>query len=117
MIFHSYQAEMYKNITDDHTKLFKCIGESNRLQIIKLLSGGEKCVNEIVEALGKEQSLISHHLKSLKHCGIVVSQQRAQKIYYHLSDPRLSELVLLTEALLKDLPLCVEPARKRRKER
>ena len=101
-------------MADQQTNLFKCIGEPNRLQIIKLLSAGEKCVNEIIIALGKEQSLISHHLKSLKHCGIVVARPRAQKIYYKLSDPRIAELVLLSEALLKDLPLCVEPHKKRK---
>jgi len=104
-------------MADEQTKLFKCIGEPNRLKIIKLLDGGEKCVNEIVESLGREQSLISHHLKSLKHCGIVVSEQRAQKIYYHLSDPRIAEVVLISEALLRDLPLCVEPERKKRQAR
>ncbi len=104
-------------MAEHQSSLFQCIGEPNRLQIIKFLANGEKCVNDIVEALGKEQSLVSHHLKSLKHCSIVVSEQRAQKIFYKLSDPRIAELVLLSEALLKDLPLCVEPPRKRRRER
>jgi DNA-binding transcriptional ArsR family regulator len=100
---------------DKQTNLFQCIGEPNRLQIIKLLAGGEKCVNEIVEALGKEQPLVSHHLKSLKHCGIVVSEPRAQKVYYKLSDPRIAELVLISDTLLRDLPLCVEPVHKKRR--
>jgi DNA-binding transcriptional ArsR family regulator len=94
------------SIEEQQAKLLTCIGEPTRLQIIKLLAGGEKFVNEIVKELGKEQSLVSHHLKSLKACGIIVSSQRAQKIYYRLCDPRIAELVLTSEALLRDLPLC-----------
>ena len=93
-------------LEEHQAKFLKCIGEPMRLKIIKLLSCGEKCVNEIVEALGRGQPLVSHHLKALKSCGIVVSEQRAQKIYYRLSDVRIAELVLTSETLLKDLPLC-----------
>jgi DNA-binding transcriptional ArsR family regulator len=84
----------------------KCIGEPTRLQIVKLLAGGELCVNDIIEVISREQPLVSHHLKALRKCGIVVSDQRAQKIYYRLSDARIADLVFASEALLKNLPLC-----------
>jgi len=93
-------------IEDNQARLLKCIGEPTRLRILKLLAGGEKCVGEIVEALDKEQSLVSHHLRALKDCNIVVVRQEAQKIFYKLADPRLAELVLKSEALMKELPLC-----------
>ena len=91
---------------DDQVRFLRCIGEVNRLRILKYLTTGEKCVGDIVNAVGKEQSLISHHLKSLKDCNIVLATQRAKKIYYSLADPRLAELVLQAEALVKELPLC-----------
>ena len=93
-------------IEDNQARLLKCIGEPTRLRILKLLAGGEKCVGEIVEALDKEQSLVSHHLRALKDCNIVVVRQEAQKIFYKLADPRLAELVLKSEAIMKELPLC-----------
>jgi len=94
------------SIEEQQAKFLRCIGEPTRLQIVKLLTSGEKCVSEIVETLGREQSLVSHHLRELRACGIVISDQRAQKIYYRLCDPRIAELVLTSEALLRDLPLC-----------
>ena len=94
------------SIEEQQAKFLKCIGEPTRLQIVKLLAAEEKCVNEIVDALGKEQSLVSHHLKALRACGIVVSDQRAQKIYYRLCDARIAGLVVTSEALLRDLSLC-----------
>jgi ArsR family transcriptional regulator len=87
--------------------LLKCIGEPTRLLIIKLLANGEKCVNDIVSAIDKDQPLVSHHLKKLKSCGIVISDHRAQKIYYRLSDPRIAEIAATSEDLLKNMPLCV----------
>ena len=91
---------------DEQARFLRCIGEPTRLQILKLLAESEKCVSEITEALAKEQSLVSHHLRALKECNIVVVRQEAQRIYYNLADPRLSELVVTTESLIKELPLC-----------
>jgi len=42
----------------------------------------------------------------LKECNIVVARQEAQKIYYGLADPKLSELVVTSESLMKELSLC-----------
>ncbi len=94
------------SIEDEQARFLRGIGEPTRLQILKLLADGEKCVGEIVEVLNKEQSLVSHHLRALKECYIVSARQQAQSIYYKLTDPRLAELVLDSECLMKELPLC-----------
>ena len=91
---------------DEQARFLRCIGEPTRLQILKLLANNEKCVGEITEALNKEQSSVSHHLKALKECNIVVARQEAQNIYYKLADPRLAELVLNSATLMKELSLC-----------
>jgi len=93
-------------LEDEQAVLLRCIGEPTRLRILKFLANGEKCVNEIVNALNKEQSLVSHHLRALRECDIVMTRQEAQKIYYKLTDPALAELVLKSEAIMKKLPLC-----------
>jgi len=98
--------EAHMTLEDEQARFLRCIGEPTRLQILKLLANSEKCVGEIVETLNKEQSLVSHHLRALKECNIVMSRQEAQKIYYKLADPRLAELVLNSESLMKELPLC-----------
>ena len=93
-------------LADDQARFLRCIGEATRLRILKHLVSGEKCVTDIVSATGKEQSLVSHHLKSLKDCNIVLTTQKAQKIYYSLADPRLAEIILQTESMVRELPLC-----------
>ena len=101
-------AEHINTTEEEQVRLLKCIGEANRLRILKNIINEEKCVTDIVNAIGKEQSLISHHLKHLKDCNIVVAQQRAKKIYYSLSHPRLAEIITQSEKLVKELPICQE---------
>jgi DNA-binding transcriptional ArsR family regulator len=92
--------------TEDEARFLRCIGEPTRLQILKLLTRGERCVGELSDVLNKEQSLISHHLRALKECNIVKERQEAQKVYYKLMDSSLARLIIDCEALMQELSLC-----------
>ena len=92
--------------TLQQSRFLRCIAEPTRLQILALLAGEERCVGEIADALGKEQSLVSHHLARLRECNIVSSRQVAQKIYYFVADSRISRLVLSIQSLVASMPLC-----------
>jgi DNA-binding transcriptional ArsR family regulator len=91
---------------EDQVRFLRCIGEPTRLQMLKLLAGGERCVGDLASLVSKEQSLVSHHLKALKECNIVKERQEAQKVYYKLTDARLARLIIDCEALMKELSLC-----------
>jgi len=93
-------------IEEDQARFLRCIGEPTRLQLLKLLAEGEKCVGELASILNKEQSLISHHLRAFKECNIVKDRQEAQKVYYKLTNVRLARLIIDSEALMKELALC-----------
>ncbi len=94
------------SVEENQSRFLRCIGEPTRLQILKLLAEGERCVGELAGVLDKEQSLISHHLKALKECNIVKDRQEAQKVYYKITDDRLARLVIDSEALMRELSLC-----------
>ena len=91
---------------EDQARFLRCIAEPTRLQILKILAKGERCVGELASVLSKEQSLVSHHLRALKECNIVIERQEAQKVYYKLADARLAKLVIDSEALMRELALC-----------
>ena len=91
---------------EDQARFLRCIGEPTRLQMLKLLAAGERCVGELASLLGREQSLVSHHLKALKDCRVVRERQEAQKVYYELADSRLARLITDSEALMLELSLC-----------
>ena len=93
-------------VEEEQARFLRCIGEPTRLQILKLLAEGERCVGELAGVLNKEQSLISHHLRALKECNIVKDRQEAQKVYYKITDDRLARLIIDSEALMIELSLC-----------
>ena len=74
--------------------LLKCICDDTRFEILELLQENkELCVNDFVEKLEKDQPLVSHHLKTLKKCGIVKSRDEGKKAMYAISNNQLSELI------------------------
>jgi len=67
----------------------------------------ELCVNDFVESLKKDQPLVSHHLRTLKNCGIVKSRGDGKKTMYKISNPQLSDLITSISKVSKKIPnLC-----------
>jgi len=90
--------------------LLKCICDETRYEILELLQKNkEMCVNDFVQKLEKEQPLISHHLKTLKICGIVKSREAGKKAMYRISNNQLSELISDITKTSKKIPvLCAD---------
>ena len=62
----------------------KVLSDVNRLRIMCLLFGGEKCVCEIEEGLDISQPLASHHLGVLREAGLVEVRKDGTWSYYSL---------------------------------
>lgn len=67
-------------------EFYKALGDETRLKIIKMLSGHEMCVCEIIDKLDMSQPAISHHLKILRQAGLVKDSREGKWIYYSLND-------------------------------
>lgn len=90
----------------DLARFLKCLGEPTRLKLLGLLAGGEMSVGELADGLGRDQPLVSHHLRSLEECGIVLGRKEEQKVYYRITDPRLGALLDSGRALVEDNSFC-----------
>ncbi len=90
--------------------LLKCICDETRFGILELLQENkEMCVNDMVKELEKDQPLVSHHLKTLKKCGIVKSRVQGKKSMYAITNSQLSELISSVTKTSKKIPvLCSE---------
>ncbi len=88
--------------------LLKCICDETRFEILELLQkNNELCVKDFVEKLEKDQPLISHHLKTLKQCGIVISRNEGKKAMYAIANSQLSSLMSIITKTTKKIPnLC-----------
>jgi ArsR family transcriptional regulator len=65
--------------------------------------GGEKNVTELVKTLGIEQSSVSHSLKVLKDCGIVVSNKKGKKNCYMIRDSKIIKILEISDEVLADI--------------
>lgn len=78
----------------DGIMLLRCICDETRFSILERLSGGRMSVGEIAGALGRDQPLVSHHLKVLKDCGIVSDRPAGRRVLYGISSRRLARLIV-----------------------
>ena len=90
--------------------LLKCICNETRFEILELLQKDkELCVNDFVIKLKKDQPLVSHHLKTLKKCGIVKSRDEGKKAMYTITNNQLSRLISNVTKTSKKIPiLCAD---------
>lgn len=68
----------------DVALICKALGDSNRLQIVELLSDSEKCGCELLEAFRITQPTLSHHMKVLCECGLVTARKEGKWSHYSL---------------------------------
>ncbi|MCH4888365.1 winged helix-turn-helix transcriptional regulator [Acidaminobacter sp. JC074] len=70
----------------DRVKVFKALGDQNRLNILEILQTGEKCGCTLLEELNIVQSTLSHHMKLLVESNLVSSRKDGKWTYYSLND-------------------------------
>ena len=81
--------------TDHEIKVFKAAADETRLRILKLLAGGELCISEIMLALKKPQSSISHNLSILEDAGLVKERKEGKWCRYRISDGSVMDMINL----------------------
>lgn len=63
----------------------KVLADETRLAVMRQLLAGPKHVGELNEAIGVEQSLLSHHLRVLREAGLVVAERDGKAVLYQLA--------------------------------
>ncbi|GAA2526898.1 ArsR/SmtB family transcription factor [Winogradskya humida] len=70
------------------TDAFNAVAEPRRRQILDLLAGGERPVNDLVERLGLAQPQVSKHLRVLREVDLVhVRDEGRQRLYRLNAEP------------------------------
>jgi DNA-binding transcriptional ArsR family regulator len=72
--------------------LFNAIAEPARRQILELLRGRERSVNELVQRLKLSQPGVSKHLRVLREAGLVSVRPDGRRRWYGLRAEPLAEL-------------------------
>ena len=66
-------------------RILKILSDETRLAVVELLLDGPQEVGTMMEQLGVEQSLFSHHLRVLRDAGLVIAERHGKGVRYRLS--------------------------------
>lgn len=78
---------------------FSVLSSPIRLAVLRVLVEGERCVTDLVDALGIPQPRLSNHLACLRTCGFVTVRRQGTFLYYALADHRLAAVLQLADSL------------------
>ena len=74
------------------TDAFNAVAEPRRRQILDVLAGGERPVNDLVHALGVAQPQVSRHLRVLREVGAVDVREEGRQRLYRLNGHALKPI-------------------------
>lgn len=77
---------------NDAAELFRAMGDPERLRLLAMLEGGERCVGELVGEQDK-LSTVSARLQALYRARLLHRRREARHIYYRLADAHVAGLL------------------------
>jgi DNA-binding transcriptional ArsR family regulator len=81
---------------------FEALGDANRREILRLLSGGDKPVQEIAAAMPISRPAVSRHLRLLKDAGMVTEHAQGTRRIYHLQEQGMRAVQAYLEGIWGD---------------
>lgn len=89
-----FPAPPSREILDVAGELLRALAAPVRIAIVLQLHESQRCVHELVDALGVPQPLVSQHLKILKAAGVVTGERFGREVLYRLVDHHLAHIVV-----------------------
>ena len=86
-------------------ELFKALSDPRRVAIVAQLanSDGEQTVSDLANCCPVDISVVSRHLKTLRHAGICEANKRGKEVFYRI---RVKKLVTVLRNLANALESC-----------
>lgn len=83
-----------REILEASGELLRALAAPVRIAIVLQLRESQRCVHELVDAVGVAQPLISQHLRVLKAAGVVAGERQGREVLYRLVDDHLAHIVI-----------------------
>ena len=78
---------------------FRALGDETRLRLLEMLTDGERTVGDLMDATGLGQSLVSHHLRTLRQAGLVITRREGRWIHYGIMDAAVASVAQVVREL------------------
>jgi DNA-binding transcriptional ArsR family regulator len=76
---------MKKSTPSGCADIMKALGDATRLAVLQALLERPQHVNDLMEHVKVEQSLLSHHLKVLREAGLVTATRDGKAVLYQVA--------------------------------
>jgi DNA-binding transcriptional ArsR family regulator len=76
---------MKKSTQSECAGIMKALADATRLAVLQALLERPHHVNDLMERVGVQQSLLSHHLKVLREAGLVTSARDGKAVLYRVA--------------------------------
>jgi len=95
---HGVQGQAHVGTIDASTarqiaETMQALATPSRVRILGRLRETPCSVGELADAVGMEQSAVSHQLRLLRHLGLVIGERRGRNIIYALHDSHVADLL------------------------
>lgn len=77
---------------DGFAEVAKALASGRRVELIDLLTQGERHVDELASEIGQSVANTSFHLRALAGAGLVTTRREGTRIHYRLTSERVGEL-------------------------
>jgi rhodanese-related sulfurtransferase len=96
---------------EEFARVGKALGNGKRLELLDLLTQGERSVETLAAAAGLGLSTASAHLQALRQAGLVTTRRDGNRIHYDLAGPDILRLYSLLRSVAQGYVTDVEPKR------
>ncbi len=83
-------------------EFFRALAHPVRIEILEVLLQGERSVQELQEALGLEQSVVSQQLAVLRTKNIVSGRKEGTSVRYTVRDPLIGDLLTVARQIFNN---------------
>ena len=74
-------------------RVLKALAHPVRIKSVEFLRDGEKCVNEVMDAVGGKQSITSQQLNMMRDKGVLACRRDGLNVYYRIDNKNVIELL------------------------
>jgi len=85
---------------------FRQLSDGNRLRIFWVLCHLEECVINLSAMMDMSSPAVSHHLKSLKNEGLIISRRDGKEVYYKAADTDKARALHDAMETMMDMTAC-----------
>jgi DNA-binding transcriptional ArsR family regulator len=90
---HDRRATVTPETAERVAEAMHALATPSRVLILAQLRERPRAVSELVDAVGMEQSAVSHQLKLLRDVGMVIGERQGRRIVYSLADHHVAWLI------------------------